>query len=79
MLSAVALAAVPLTAQAADPPRRPNVLLIVSDDQGYADGGCFGGKGILTPNLDRLADEGARLTSFYVLTPYRPRCGPGRM
>jgi arylsulfatase A-like enzyme len=69
MLSAVALAAVTLTAQAADPPRRPNVLLIVSDDQGYADGGCFGSKTILTPNLDRLAKEGARLTSFYVTWP----------
>jgi arylsulfatase A-like enzyme len=75
MLLAVALAGVPLTARAADPPRRPNVLLIVSDDQGYADGGCFGGKGILTPNLDRLAKEGARLTSFYVTWP---ACTPSR-
>src|SRR5579884_3583181 len=57
------------------PARKPNLLLIVSDDQGYADGGCFGGKGILTPNLDRLAQEGVRLTSFYVTWP---ACTPSR-
>lgn len=55
--------------------RPPNFLLIVSDDQGYADLGCFGGKEILTPNLDRLAEQGVRLTDFYVTWP---ACTPSR-
>src|SRR5690606_4226522 len=49
--------------------RRPNIVLIVSDDQGYADLGCLEGSQIITPNLDRLAREGTRLTSFYVSWP----------
>jgi len=59
----------------ADSPRKPNIVLIVSDDQGYADLGCFGNEEILTPNLDRLAAEGVRLTSFYVTWP---ACTPSR-
>lgn len=43
----------------------PNVLLLVADDLGYADLGCYGGPVIETPNLDRLAQEGVRLTNFY--------------
>ena len=54
---------------------RPNVLLIVSDDQGYPDLGCMGIKPIRTPNLDRLAAEGVRATSFYVTWP---ACTPSR-
>jgi len=50
------------------PPRgvkgRPNVLLILCDDLGYSDLGCYGGE-IRTPNLDRLAAEGMRFTQFY--------------
>ena len=46
--------------------RPPNVVIILTDDQGYADVGCFGGKGIRTPNLDRMAREGMRFTDFYV-------------
>lgn len=49
--------------------RRPNILLIVSDDQGYYDLGCYGNEEIKTPNLDRLAREGVRLTNFYVTWP----------
>ncbi|MBI2948699.1 MAG: sulfatase-like hydrolase/transferase, partial [Verrucomicrobia bacterium] len=56
-------------------PSRPNILLIVSDDQGYSDLGCIGSKPILTPNLDRLAREGVRATSFYVTWP---ACTPSR-
>ncbi|WP_419190123.1 sulfatase-like hydrolase/transferase [Stieleria marina] len=52
----------------------PNVLLIVSDDQGYNDLGVLG-NGIITPNLDRLAKEGTRLTNFYVAWP---ACTPSR-
>src|SRR3569623_3295935 len=54
---------------------RPNILLIVSDDQGYPDLGCIGAKPIQTPNLDRLAAEGVRATSFYVTWP---ACTPSR-
>ncbi|NUP95200.1 MAG: sulfatase [Planctomycetaceae bacterium] len=52
------------------PPRAsPNVVLIFTDDQGWADVGCQGARGFSTPNLDRLASEGARLTNFYAAQP----------
>jgi len=44
----------------------PNIIIIFIDDQGYADLGCYGATDFKTPNIDRLADEGARFTSFYV-------------
>src|ERR671927_268596 len=43
----------------------PNIVIIFADDLGYNDLGCFGSK-IKTPNLDRMAAEGVRFTSFYV-------------
>jgi arylsulfatase A-like enzyme len=43
-----------------------NVVIILTDDQGYGDVGCFGGEGIRTPNLDGMAREGMRFTDFYV-------------
>ncbi|HEX5104189.1 MAG TPA: sulfatase-like hydrolase/transferase, partial [Pirellulaceae bacterium] len=55
--------------------QRPNILLIVSDDQGWPDLGCIGTKSIQTPNLDKLAKEGLRLTNFYVTWP---ACTPSR-
>ncbi|MEZ6123614.1 MAG: sulfatase-like hydrolase/transferase [Planctomycetaceae bacterium] len=54
---------------------RPNVILIVSDDQGYHDLGCLSHDAILTPSLDRLAAEGVRLTDFSVAWP---ACTPSR-
>lgn len=51
----------------------PNVLLIVADDLGYSDLGCFGGE-INTPNIDSLAAQGMRGTNFYVA----PSCSPSR-
>ena len=54
---------------------RPNVLVIVSDDQGYADAGFQGGKDVPTPYLDKLAAAGARCTSGYVSHPF---CSPTR-
>ena len=54
---------------------RPNFVLILTDDQGYGDLGCFGSTTIATPNLDRIAREGARLTSFYAAAPI---CTPTR-
>lgn len=53
----------------------PNILLIVSDDQGYNDLGCLKDSEVITPNLDRLAREGVRLTNFYVTWP---ACTPSR-
>ncbi|MBN1591305.1 MAG: sulfatase [Pirellulales bacterium] len=47
----------------------PNVVIVFTDDQGYQDVGCFGSPDIKTPNLDRMAKEGRRFTSFYVGAP----------
>lgn len=44
----------------------PNIVIIFTDDQGYADVGCFGAQGFETPHLDRMAAEGKKFTSFYV-------------
>ncbi|MDF7822525.1 sulfatase-like hydrolase/transferase [Pontiellaceae bacterium B12227] len=52
---------------------RPNIVVIMSDDSGYSDLGCFGGE-IETPNLDRLAGQGIRLSNFYT----NGRCSPTR-
>jgi len=45
---------------------RPNVILILTDDMGYGDLGCYGGFPYRTPNINRLANQGMRFTSFYV-------------
>ena len=58
----VALAGL-MSTNAAD--RRPNIIYVMADDLGYGDLGCFGQRFIKTPNLDRMAAEGMRLTSFY--------------
>ena len=61
------LGAATLTAQAAPSKTsgaRPNIILIMADDMGYSDIGCYGGE-IPTPNIDRLAGEGVRYTQFY--------------
>lgn len=55
--------------------RPPNILLIVSDDQGYLDLGSMGSPDIQTPRLDQLAAEGIRLTSYYAAFPV---CTPSR-
>lgn len=55
--------------------RRPNILLIVADDLGYGELGCYGGKEIPTPHLDRLAAEGVRFTNGYVTASF---CAPSR-
>src|SRR5947207_1509191 len=44
----------------------PNLIIIFTDDQGYNDLGCFGAKGFVTPNIDRMAAEGVKFTDFYV-------------
>ena len=55
--------------------RKPNILVILSDDQGYNDVGFNGGKAVPTPNLDTLAASGVRCTSGYVSHPF---CSPTR-
>ena len=52
---------------------KPNILLILNDDMGFSDIGCYGGE-IETPNLDRLAHGGLRFSQFY----NSPRCSPSR-
>ena len=56
-------------------PPRPNVVLIVADDLGYGDLGSYGAPDIRTPNLDRLAHDGVRLTDYYANAPV---CTPTR-
>jgi len=69
----VALLALTPSCSSAVDGARPNILLIVADDLGYADLGCYGGE-IRTPNLDRLASGGLRYTQFY----NAGRCVPTR-
>jgi arylsulfatase A-like enzyme len=65
------LCAFPARGQAPD---RPNIILIFADDLGYGDLGCYGAQRIRTPHLDRMAQQGVRLTSFYA----QAVCGPSR-
>jgi arylsulfatase A-like enzyme len=68
-------AAAPALAQA--PAKKPNILFIVSDDTGYGDLGPYGGgegRGMPTPNIDRMAGDGMTFFSFYA----QPSCTPGR-
>jgi Sulfatase len=73
MLATAAFVIAP-PANAAD---KPNIVLIVSDDTGYGDLGPYGGgvgRGMPTPNIDKLAQEGMTFFSFYA----QPSCTPGR-
>ena len=72
VIAVLALVARPSAAQ-----QKPNIILILSDDFGYGDSGPYGGgpgRGMPTPSLDRLADEGMIFFSFYA----QPSCTPGR-
>jgi arylsulfatase A-like enzyme len=72
MLAVASLAPASLAQQA-----KPNIILLVSDDTGYGDLGPYGGgegRGMPTPNIDRLANEGMQFYSFYA----QPSCTPGR-
>jgi arylsulfatase A len=64
--SSTALAAVP---------SQPNVVIIYCDDLGYGDLGCYGSKAIATPNIDRLAKSGVRMTDYYACNAV---CAPSR-
>jgi arylsulfatase len=63
-VAALFAAPAPSHAQAQPPAKRPNIVIILGDDMGYADMGSFGGE-IRTPNLDSLANDGVRFTNFY--------------
>jgi arylsulfatase A len=62
---------------ASDPAALPNIVIIFTDDQGYADVGVFGAKGFQTPNLDRLASQGCIFRNFHVAQAVcsASRCG----
>jgi len=69
------IAALSLAAAPAAPVRPPNIIYILADDLGYGDLGCYGQRKFATPNIDRLAREGARFTSFYAGNTV---CAPSR-
>ncbi|EGB13912.1 sulfatase [Pseudodesulfovibrio mercurii] len=74
---AIAAALILCLAVIASAASRPNIVLIVSDDTGFGDLGVYGGgegRGMPTPNFDKLADEGMTFFSFYA----QPSCTPGR-
>ena len=73
IVGTVAALAAAAIASAADAPRRPNIVIILGDDLGFADMGAFGSE-IKTPNLDSLAGDGVRFTSFYT----HASCSPTR-
>ncbi len=63
------------TVDAAPADRPPNVVLILIDNVGYGDLGCYGNAEVITPRIDRLAGEGVRCTAFYTASP---SCSPSR-
>ena len=73
LVGLVAALTAPAMSLAADAPRRPNIVIILGDDLGYADMGSFGSE-IKTPNLDALAANGTRFTNFYT----HASCSPTR-
>jgi arylsulfatase A-like enzyme len=74
-LGAASLALPDFTLGIEDARRKPNVVLIFTDDQGTIDVNCFGSSDLSTPHLDTLAKRGTRLTQFYVTAPV---CSPSR-
>ncbi len=79
-LAALLLAVGPSPVQAA---KQPNIIIILADDMGYGDLGCYGHPSMHTPNLDRMAAEGLRFTDFYcgqsLCTPSRAALLTGRL
>jgi len=55
--------------------KKPNIIVILTDDMGFGDIGCYGGNFAPTPNLDRMAKEGIRFTKYYSASPI---CSPSR-
>ena len=81
--AALLLALLVISPQLQSAQRPPNVIVIFADDLGYGDLGCFGHPTIRTPQLDRMASEGMKLTQFYsaapVCTPSRAALMTGRL
>ncbi len=75
VIATAPLLAIDGDATAAETDRRPNVIILLADDLGYGDLACFGHPKFKTPNLDRMAAEGARLTQFNTPAPF---CAPTR-
>lgn len=75
LLSALLLAVPAIVSAADEPAKQPNILLILADDLGARDLGCFGSTYYETPNIDRLASRGVRLTNAYSASPL---CSPTR-
>jgi arylsulfatase A-like enzyme len=63
---------IPVKHQAAN---RPNIIIILTDDMGFSDVGCFGGNFVPTPNIDRIAKNGRKFTQYYSAAPI---CSPSR-
>ncbi len=85
LFAAVVVFPLPASAQkdsTKDRGQRPNIVLIITDDVGYGDLGCYGAPDVKTPNIDRLARDGVRLTDFYsngaTCTPTRAGLISGR-
>jgi arylsulfatase A len=72
MLSVLSLASTYSYVQSEE--RKPSFIVILADDLGYGDLACYGATDVATPNIDRMADEGTKFTSFYV----SPVCSPTR-
>src|SRR5688572_15513669 len=69
----VLLALAPAATAQQQQPKRPNIVVILADDLGFSDLGCYGSE-IATPNIDKLAGQGVRFTEFY----NSARCCPSR-
>jgi len=72
---AIAIFTLFMSAQQPARTKKPNVIIILTDDMGYGEISCYNKNQIPTPNIDQLAKEGVRFTDFYVPTPY---CAPSR-
>jgi len=73
--AALCAGAGPLELFGASKKKPPNIVIILADDMGYGDLGCYGSEALCTPNIDRMASEGARMTDFYSSSPV---CSPSR-
>jgi len=75
LIAAIGLASLGYTPNKKQVAKRPNVIVIYTDDQGYADMNLYGSKDLYTPNMDALAKSGVRFTQFYAAAPI---CSPSR-
>ena len=75
LIFGLALVAAAIAGTAAQRPQRPSIVVIIMDDLGYGDVGSYGAPDAKTPNIDRLAREGVKLTDFYA---NHANCSPTR-